>query len=48
MTSFKELGIAAEFCDVLRYQGIKEPTPVQATISKLTVKLPRLATLPER
>ena len=29
MTSFKELGIAAEVCDVLRYQGIKEPTPVQ-------------------
>ena len=29
MTSFKELGITAEVCDVLRYQGIKEPTPVQ-------------------
>ena len=29
MTSFKELGITAEVCDVLRYQGIKGPTPVQ-------------------
>jgi len=30
MTTFQELGIAEALCEVLRYHGIKEPTPVQA------------------
>ena len=29
MTTFKDLGIRDELCEVLRYQGIREATPVQ-------------------